>query len=81
MPQIVRTVIRRESRGNEKEAVRSGPPLFQQCSAGYFFFVAVFLAVAFFAVPHGPFDLQAMTILLFCVVILNVSQVFRAVNM
>jgi hypothetical protein len=33
--------------------------------AYFFFFAAVFLAVVFFALPHGPFALQAIRTLLF----------------
>lgn len=42
-------------------------------------FFAVFGA-AFFAVPHGPFDLQAIKILLFENSYTKISQPIRAVN-
>jgi hypothetical protein len=70
---------RTRRKGMKKRAAETDR-LFLTVTANYFFFVAVFFAGAFFAVPHGPFDLQAMTTLLFHVVVFNVSQDGPAVN-
>jgi hypothetical protein len=49
----------------KKKDGRGHPFLLKDFRRGYFLvFFAVFGA-AFFAVPHGPFDLQAIVILLF----------------
>jgi hypothetical protein len=37
----------------------------ENCRQSYFFVFFVALGAAFFAVPHGPFDLQAIWVLLY----------------